>query len=180
MTKVTGISASPWVLGSLANGTLYYEYITAVDSNSNESTCSGGASATTTSPLSCNGTSYSNAETCTYYNAVTNAGGTVANLAMYDAYVTAVKALTTSGCNGTFPGCAGIAYDANFGYHTTAANVDTAYDGADPTGATTATQGTAGNRPPIVTNAINANCTAYHTPYNVAGCVCSGVGPGSC
>ena len=45
MTKVTGISASPWVQTGLSSVT-YYLYITAVDSNSNESTCSSEVSAT--------------------------------------------------------------------------------------------------------------------------------------
>ena len=40
-TKVTGIGASPWVKTGLTNGTHYYFNITDVDSNGNESACSG-------------------------------------------------------------------------------------------------------------------------------------------
>jgi hypothetical protein len=122
----------------------------------------------------CNSTTYTNNETCTYYNHVIAAGGTIANLAMYDAYVTAVKTLTTTGCNGTFPGCAGMAYDPNFGYHTISSVVDTAYDGTDITGARTAIQTVAGAMPSIVTNAVNASCTGSGTPY--PSCTGSGTG----
>ena len=128
-----------------------------------------------TSNLACNGTTYSNTETCTYYaNTVTAHSATIQNLSMYDALVTAVKSLTTTGCNGTYPGCLGFAYDANMTAYLTGTGVSTVYNGADTTGATTASQATGAAQPSITTNVLNAQCTGTNTPYT--NCTGSGTG----
>src|SRR5271157_5275615 len=77
-TKVSGVT-SPDVITSLTNGTTYYYMLTAANSTG-EGACSSEVSVTPANPYYCNGTTYTNSETCSWYNAAIAASVTVKSL----------------------------------------------------------------------------------------------------